>query len=187
MADEMHRGTLAAPVVPDAVAPASGIWRPAERPMLDRQSERRAIDDTLDLVRTGFCGGLVLRGGHGVGKTTLLDYAINSAVGFQICVVVGVESEIELEFATLHQLLIPFLPDIDDLPAPQGDAVKIAFGLETGRRPDPFLVALGCLTLVSRPRTAQCSAPSTTRTGSMPSRLWSLDSWRVGSTPIGSA
>ncbi len=118
--------------------------------MLDRKTERRAIDDTLERVRTGFSGGLVLRGGDGVGKTTLLDYAINSAVGFQICAVVGVESEIELEFAALHQLLMPYLSNIDDLPAPQGDAVKMAFGLATGKRSDPFLVALGCLTLVWR-------------------------------------
>jgi DNA-binding CsgD family transcriptional regulator len=118
--------------------------------MLDRHSERRAIDDMLDLVRQGFSSGLVLRGGYGVGKTALLDYAITSAGGFHVRVVVGVESEVELEFAALHQLLMPFLPNIDGLPAPQRDAVKIALGLETGKPPDPFLVGLGCLTLASR-------------------------------------
>src|SRR6266481_3986190 len=109
MADNELRGTPAAPVSPDAAASASGSWRPAERPVLDRVSERRAIDETLDLVRNGFSGGLVLRGGYGVGKTALLDYAITSARGFQVCAVVGVESEVELDFAALHQLLLPFL------------------------------------------------------------------------------
>jgi DNA-binding CsgD family transcriptional regulator len=118
--------------------------------MLDRERERHAVDDTLDLVRSGFSGRLVLRGGHGVGKTTLLDYALKSATGFETSSVVGVESEIDLEFAALHQLLIPFLPPVDELPAPQRDAIKVAFGLETGKPPNPFLVALGCLTLVSR-------------------------------------
>ena len=118
--------------------------------MLDRQSERRAIDDTLDLVREGFSGVLVLRGAPGVGKTTLLDYAITSAAGFHVCAIVGVESELELDFAALHQLLTPWLPKIDDLPPPQRDAIQIAFGLKTGKPPSPFLVGLGCLTLASR-------------------------------------
>lgn len=60
------------------------------------------------------------------------------------------ESEIELEFAALHQLVIPFLPHVDDLPVPQQQAIKMAFGMGTGKPPDPFLAGLGCLTLVSR-------------------------------------
>jgi DNA-binding CsgD family transcriptional regulator len=123
--------------------------------MLDRESERRAVDDMLDLVRQGFSGALVLRGGHGVGKTTLVEYAITAATGFQVCEVVGVESEVELEFAAVHQLIMPFLPLVDDLPVPQRQAINIAFGIETGKPPDPFLVALGCLTLMSRAAQAQ--------------------------------
>ena len=118
--------------------------------MLDRERERRAIEETLNVVRGGFSEGLVLRGSGGVGKTTLVEYAISSAGGFKVCTVDGVESEIELEFAALHQLLIPFLPGIDDLPPPQAHAVKMAFGLETGKPPDALLVGLACLTLVSR-------------------------------------
>lgn len=123
--------------------------------MLDRQSERRAVDDMLDLVRQGFSGALVLRGGHGVGKTTLVEHAITAAAGFQVCEVVGVESEVELEFAAVHQLVRPFLPLIDDLPVPQRQAINIAFGMDTGKPPDPFLVGLGCLTLMSRAAQAQ--------------------------------
>ncbi len=133
-----------------AVAPLSGTWRPAERPLLDRETDRRAIDDMLDLVRQGFSGALVLAGDHGVGKTALVDYAIRAAVGFEISTVVGAEPEVDFAFGAVHQLLIPFLPLIDDLPVPQRQAVTVALGMKTGPPPDPFLVGLACLTLMSR-------------------------------------
>ena len=118
--------------------------------MLDRRRERAAIDRVLDYVRKGFSGRLVLQGGHGTGKTTLLEYAIDSAPDLRISSVIGVESEISLEFAALHQLLVPFGSLLPELPAPQRDAIKIAFGLEAGPPPDLFLVGLAALTLLSR-------------------------------------
>ena len=93
----------------------SGSRRSRDRGLLDRQRERRAIDDMLDLVRDGFSSALVLRGDHGVGKTTLVDYAIRAAAGFRICTVVGTESEIGFAYGAAHQLLIPFLGLIGDL------------------------------------------------------------------------
>ena len=87
---------------------ASG-QREREPGMLDRRRERAAIDHVLNSVRKGFSGTLVLQGGHGTGKTTLLEYAIDSAPDLRISSVVGVESEICLEFAALHQLLVPFM------------------------------------------------------------------------------
>ncbi len=102
----------------------------------------------LDLVRDGFSSALVLRGDHGVGKTTLVDYAIRAAAGFRICTVVGTESEIGFAYGAAHQLLIPFLGLIGDLPVPQRQALNVAFGLQAGPPPDPFLVALACLTLM---------------------------------------
>ena len=135
-------------------------WRPALRQssgerqrgpdMLDRRRERAAIDRVLNSVRKGFSGTLVLQGGHGTGKTTLLEYAIDSAPDLRISSVIGVESEISLEFAALHQLLVPFRSLLPALPAPQRDAMKIAFGLEAGPAPDLFLVGLAALTLLSR-------------------------------------
>jgi DNA-binding CsgD family transcriptional regulator len=122
----------------------------ARRPLLDRNAERTGIDDLLELVRRGFSGVLVLRGGDGVGKTTLLDYAAGAASGFLISAVAGVESEINLPYSALHQLIIPFLPIIDDLPVPQRQAIRVAFGLEAGPPPERFLVGLACLTLLSR-------------------------------------
>jgi hypothetical protein len=101
-----------------------GSWPRAERPLLDRGAERAAIDDLLNVVRRGFGGVLALRGGHGVGKTRLADYAGEAASGFQVSVIAGVESEIRLEYGAVHQLLIPFLPLVDDLPAPQREAIR---------------------------------------------------------------
>src|SRR5215472_848892 len=124
-------------------------WRP-QRPLLDRGAERTAIDELLDAVRGGLSGVLVLCGGPGVGKTSLTGYALGAASGFQVPVITGVESEIDLAYGAVHQLLVPFLPLIGDLPGPQRQAIGVAFGLEAGPPPESFLVGLACLTLLSR-------------------------------------
>ena len=126
----------------------AGPPRP-EFTLLDRQTERAAIDQVLDAVRSGFSGTLVLRGGPGVGKTTLLRYAVVAAPDMRVTSLAGVESEISMEFAALHQLLLPFLPLLDELPLPQQGALRVAFGREAGPPPERFLVALATLTLVS--------------------------------------
>jgi len=118
--------------------------------LLDRGAERAAIHDLLDAVRREFSGVLVIRGDPGVGKTALAGYAIGAASGFQVAAITGVESEINLEYGAVHQLLVPFLPLIGDLPGPQRQAIGVAFGLEAGPSPDAFLVGLACLTLLSR-------------------------------------
>jgi DNA-binding CsgD family transcriptional regulator len=125
-------------------------WRRPERPLLDRGAERAAIDELLEAVRRGFSGVLMLRGDPGAGKTTLAGYAIQAASGFQVSAITGVESEINLEYGAVHQLLVPFLPLTGDLPDPQRQAIGVAFGLEAGPSPDSFLVGLACLTLLSR-------------------------------------
>src|SRR6266851_1396119 len=127
-----------------------GRRRRPKRLLLDRDSERTRIDDLLEVVRRGFSGVLVLRGCHGAGKTTLVDYAVEEASGFRISSIVGVESEINLQYGAVHELLIPFLPLIDDLPVPQRQAIRVAFGLEAGPAQDRFLVGLACMTLLSR-------------------------------------
>lgn len=66
--------------------------------MLDRSSEREPIDELLELVRRGFCGVLVLRGGHSVGKTTMASYAVGAASGFLVSAFTAVESEISLHY-----------------------------------------------------------------------------------------
>src|SRR5262249_24054873 len=82
-----------------------GRWQRPRWPLLDRSSERTGLDDLLALVRRGFSGVLVLRGSHGVGKTTLLDYAVGAASGFRISAIAGVESEINLHYGGLFELL----------------------------------------------------------------------------------
>ena len=118
--------------------------------MLDRQAERSAIDDVLGSVRGGFSATLVIRGLIGAGKTSLLGYAADAASDMRLCGVTGVESEIGLEFAALHQLLIPFLPGIGELPGPQRLALQVAFGMADGPPADLFLVGLAALTLLAR-------------------------------------
>src|SRR5713226_4415534 len=98
--------------------------------LLDRQAERAGIDRVLDAVRSGFSGTLVLRGGPGVGKTTLLRYAVDAAPDMRVSSIAGVESEISMEYGGLHLLLLPFLPLLDELPPPQRSALRVAFGQE---------------------------------------------------------
>lgn len=148
--EEPRHGVSSDLAAAGAVAPASGSQRSAERPLLDRERERRAIDDMLDVVRHGFSSALVLRGDHGAGKTTLMDYAIRAAAGFSVTTVIGAESEIDFAFGAARQLLTPFLALADELPAPQRQALNIAFCLEAGPPPDPFLVAVACMGLVWR-------------------------------------
>jgi DNA-binding CsgD family transcriptional regulator len=84
-----------------------------------------------------------------MGKTALLDYAVSHAEGCTVVGAVGVESEMELPFASLHQLCLPLLEGLEQLPPPQRDALRTAFGLSSSARPDQFLVGLAVLTLLS--------------------------------------
>src|SRR4051794_11725660 len=114
-----------------------------------RRVEREALERVLDAVRGGQSRGLVVRGEPGVGKTALLESAIGSAAGFRVARAVGVESEMELAFAALQQLCAPLLERLDRLPAPQRDALGVAFGLLAGEAPDRFLVGLAVLSLLA--------------------------------------
>jgi hypothetical protein len=87
--------------------------------LLDRLPERAALGRLLDGARAGRSGVLVLRGEPGVGKTVLLEWAVESATGLRVARVAGVESEIELAFAALQQLCAPMLDRLESLPDPQ--------------------------------------------------------------------
>ncbi|HEY6760012.1 MAG TPA: AAA family ATPase [Baekduia sp.] len=114
-----------------------------------RDTERAALDDLLASARAGRSETLVLRGEAGVGKTALLDYAVESASDFRVLRVAGVESEMELPFAALHQLCAPLRPYLDRLPGPQRDALSTTFGLSAGAPPDRLFVGLAVLSLLS--------------------------------------
>jgi DNA-binding CsgD family transcriptional regulator len=114
-----------------------------------RTSERESLDRLLAKVRGGQSGVLVIRGEAGVGKTALLRHMVAKASDFRVVQVAGVESEMELPFAGLHQLCAPVLSQLGALPEPQRNALSIAFGLASGDAPDRFLVALGALSLLA--------------------------------------
>src|SRR3954452_19290694 len=114
-----------------------------------RSSERELLDRLLDNVRGGQSAVLVIRGEAGIGKTALLHYCARQATGFRVARVVGVESEMELPFAGLHQLCAPMLERLGELPAPQQVALRVALGLDSGDAPDRFLVALAALSLLA--------------------------------------
>jgi hypothetical protein len=128
----------------------AGAHSAAEVPMLrGRRDERAVLDGLLDGARAGRSGVLVLRGEAGVGKTALLEHAVESASDVRLLRAVGVESEMELPFAALHLLCAPVDDFVDRLPAPQHDALEVTFGVSTGAAPDRFLVALAVLSLFS--------------------------------------
>jgi DNA-binding CsgD family transcriptional regulator len=115
----------------------------------DRLSERESLEKLLHDARNGRSAVVVVRGEAGVGKSALLRAVVDSASAFQVAQIAGVESEMELPFAGLHQLCAPLLERLDGLPPPQQRALGIALGLASGDPPDRFLVALGTLTLLA--------------------------------------
>jgi DNA-binding CsgD family transcriptional regulator len=122
-------------------APAAGLT--------GRLSERGVLDRFAAGVRAGEGQALVVRGEPGVGKTALLDYLAGRASGCRVARAAGVQSEMELAFAALHQLCAPMLDHAGSLPGPQREALLTVFGLSAGPVPDRFLVGLAVLGLLS--------------------------------------
>ncbi|HET8949603.1 MAG TPA: AAA family ATPase [Solirubrobacteraceae bacterium] len=116
---------------------------------LDRRSERQHLDTLLADVRAGNSGALVLRGEAGVGKTALLRYTAGQASDLRTAQIAGVEAEMELPFAGMHQLCAPMLDRLDALPTPQREALRVALGVAAGNPPDQFLISLAALGLLS--------------------------------------
>src|ERR1700727_975131 len=114
-----------------------------------RLSERAVLDRLVASVRAGEGRALVLRGEPGVGKTVLLGYLPGHASGCLVARAAGVQSEMELAFAGLHQLCAPLLDHAEALPVPQREALRTAFGLSAGPVPDRFLVGLAVGGLLS--------------------------------------
>ncbi len=119
------------------------------RQLLGREREREVLERLLEGARAGHGGVLVLHGEPGVGKTALLDHAVEIGHGFRVVRTAGVEGEMELPYAALQQLCAPILDLTERLPDPQRNALAVAFGRSAGQAPDPFLVGLAVLGLVS--------------------------------------
>jgi DNA-binding CsgD family transcriptional regulator len=117
--------------------------------LVGRASECALLDDLLTAVGRGESRSLVLWGEAGIGKTALLEYLIASASDLTVVRAMGVESDMELPFASLHQLCGPLLDRLETLPVPQRQAMEIVFGLSAGGAPDRFLVGLAVLSLFS--------------------------------------
>jgi DNA-binding NarL/FixJ family response regulator len=119
-------------------------------PTLRGRADECALLDTLvDAIRRGEGRSLVVRGEAGIGKTALLEHLVLSASDLTVLRAVGVESEMELAYAGLHQLCASLLDRLDRLPTPQRQALEIAYGLSAGGAPDRFLVGLAVLSLLS--------------------------------------
>jgi DNA-binding CsgD family transcriptional regulator len=117
--------------------------------LIGRDAERDTLDKFVAAVRAGDSQAVVVSGEAGVGKSALLDYLAGNGSGCRIARAAGVQSEMELPFAGLHQLCAPMLDSLQRLPPPQRDAVRTAFGMSAGPAPDRFLVGLGVLSLLS--------------------------------------
>jgi DNA-binding CsgD family transcriptional regulator len=117
--------------------------------LLGRQRECEVLLRLLDAARGGDGGVVVVHGEPGVGKTALLEWMVEQGREFRVLRTVGVEGEMELPFAALQQLCSPILDRSERLPDPQRDALGVAFGLSGGQAPNPFLVGLAGLGLLS--------------------------------------
>lgn len=119
-----------------------------ESPLVGRLSEKRRVDELVGAARAGRGDSLVLSGEAGIGKSTLLDHAVQAAAGFRVLRASGAEFEQELPYSGLHQLCVPILEHLTELPDRRRDALRIAFGLADGT-PQPFQVGLAILELVT--------------------------------------
>src|SRR6516165_9433957 len=117
--------------------------------LLGRAEESAVLEGLVGDIRRGESRSLVLRGEAGIGKTALVEYLVESASDLTVVRAVGVESEMELAYASLHQLCGPMLDRMETLPAPQRHALEIVFGVRAGAAPDRFLVGLAVLSLLS--------------------------------------
>jgi len=127
-------------------APARSRWSPLLR---GRRGECEALDAQLQHIRAGQSSVQVLRGEAGVGKSALLDYVAERAAGCRVVRVAGVQSEMELAYAGLHQLCAAMIDRVTELPRPQRAVLRTAFGYEQDTTPEPFAVAVASLSLLS--------------------------------------
>lgn len=156
--------------------------------LVGRLHERRALDALLTGVRSGASRTLVLHGEAGVGKTALLDYMIRRAQGCTVIRVVGLESEADFAFASLHQIVEPHLAAAESLPAKQRDALRGAFGLGSETTPDRFLIGLavlGLLSEVAADRALVCVVDDHQWLDSASAQILAFVARRLGVEPVG--
>ena len=133
--------------------PPGALGRSSGASLVGRRREREVLERLLQSAASGESGVLVVLGEPGVGKTALLDFAIEAAARFRTVRTTGIESEVELPFAATQQLCAPILERRQGLPAPQRLALEVAFGLADGPAPNAFLVGLAILGLLAEAAT----------------------------------
>src|ERR1700739_2891927 len=174
--------------------PESASPRGRARRLFGRDAECGELDSFLEALRRGESRSLAISGEAGVGKTALLEYLAGRAADGRVIGVTAVQSEVELAFAALHQLCAPILDELEGLPAPQREALRITFGLHEGPVPNRFLVGMAVLSVLAeaaadRPlvcvvddarQLGRCFAWWMTRSGWTGPRPRSWPSWRAG-------
>jgi DNA-binding CsgD family transcriptional regulator len=120
-----------------------------------RKHERTKLQELLTTVRGGGSAAVVVHGEPGVGKSALLDQVSTSAEGFQVVRATGVEGEVDLPYAALHQICRSMTEKVSALPQPQSDALRVAFGESVGDAPDRYVVGLAALSLMSEAAATQ--------------------------------
>jgi DNA-binding CsgD family transcriptional regulator len=155
--DSLRRRTTSDPATKrmGQLGTADGPASSSPRSLVGRDAELETLAGLLATVRAGGSAGLVVRGEPGIGKSALLEQLIETATGLQVVRAVGVEGEVDLPYAALHQLCRPMADAISRLPQPQSDALQVAFGLSAGEAPDRYIVGLAALSLMSEAAVAQ--------------------------------
>lgn len=162
---------------------------PTRGPLLGRQYETQRLRELIDAARTGLGGVLVLRGEAGIGKSTLLEHAEEAASGFRVLRAGGSQLEAELPFAGLHQLCLPVLGHLSELPAEHRQALRIAFDLASGApgTPDVFqvgLATLGLLTAAAQERPVLCVVDDAHWLDAASSKALTFLARRVSAEPV---
>ena len=149
-------GARPIPATAGPSSPATGVV-PGRR-LHGRRGECEMLDRLVADVRAGQSRVLVLRGEPGAGKTALLDYLAQRAAGCRVARVTGVEPEMEMAFAGLHQLCAPFLDRLGHLPGPQRDALRHRVQPAGRERPGPLRGRHGHLEPAVGPRPGTTAA-----------------------------
>ncbi|MBN6053124.1 AAA family ATPase, partial [Nonomuraea sp. RK-328] len=166
-----------------------GMHQTPSRParLRARTRETQAVEQLVEAARSGQGRALVLLGEAGIGKTTLLAHAVEAATGFELLRATGVEFEMDLPFAALHQLCGPLLSSIDRIPDAQREALEAAFGLRSDVTADPFRVGLAVLGLLvesARENPILCVVDDAQWLDSASARVVAFVARRVGSLHI---
>ena len=117
--------------------------------LVGRAHERREIERVLASARSGISATLALAGEPGIGKTALLDYAASRAAGMRLLRARGIESEAQIPFGSLLELIRPALPMLEQIPQPQAAALEGALALRPGATQERFAVGAATLSVLA--------------------------------------